>query len=349
MADILTAMNRKKQILKHVNQRGRGIEIGPWINPIAPKREGFDCLTLDVFDTATLRSRAAGDPNIAALAHQIEEVDLVGSSTEIENITRATCPELEFDYVVSSHNFEHLPNPIRFLQGCTRILKPGGVIAMAIPDHRACFDYFRPVTRLGEWLDSYHRKLDRPSLSHYFDHRYAFAYHAPTANTSALRTESPSGWKGPGDLREAYADWLRRMQEGESEYLDSHVSVFTPSSFELLIHDCVFLGLLSLKTIEILDADTEFHVSLQVMAQPELADPQAHRVKRDALMQSIREEEAEASIRYREVVAQLDATRAKLDATRAKLDAARLAIDALRASRSWRLTAPLRWLGARLR
>lgn len=344
MADILTAMSRKQQILKHVNQLGHGIEIGPWINPIAPKREGFDCLTLDVFDTATLRSRAAGDPNIAALAHQIEEVDLVGSSTEIESIARAKCPELQFDYVVSSHNFEHLPNPIRFLQGCTHILKPGGVIAMAIPDHRACFDYFRPVTRLGEWLDSYHRKLDRPSLSHYFDHRYAFAHHVPTDNTSALRAESPSGWKGPGDLREAYADWLRRMHEGEgeTEYLDSHVSVFTPSSFELLIHDCVFLGLLSLKTIEILDADTEFHVSLQVMAQPELADPQSHRVKRDALMHSIREEEAEASIRYREVVAQLDATRAKLDA-------AGLTIHALRASRSWRLTAPLRWLGARLR
>ena len=85
----------------------------------------------------------------------IEDVDLVGSSTHIGELVRARGEAGTFDYVVSSHNFEHLPNPIRFLQGCAEALRPGGILSMAIPDRRACFDYFRPVTRLSDWIQAF--------------------------------------------------------------------------------------------------------------------------------------------------------------------------------------------------
>jgi 2-polyprenyl-3-methyl-5-hydroxy-6-metoxy-1,4-benzoquinol methylase len=103
---------------------------------------------MDVFDTETLRARAAADPNIVSDIAAIEEVDLVGSATELEQVVSQRCPLSSFDYVVSSHNFEHLPNLIRFLQACARVLKPGGMVCMAIPDHRTCFDFFRPPTML---------------------------------------------------------------------------------------------------------------------------------------------------------------------------------------------------------
>ena len=59
-------MDRRDAILKYITKEQRGIEIGPWFNPLAPKREGYSCLALDVFDSETLRKRAVDDPNIAA-------------------------------------------------------------------------------------------------------------------------------------------------------------------------------------------------------------------------------------------------------------------------------------------
>ena len=69
-------MDRQDAILKYTTKEQRGIEIGPWFNPIAPKREGYRCLSLDVFDLETLRKRAVEDPNIAAESiPMIEDVD----------------------------------------------------------------------------------------------------------------------------------------------------------------------------------------------------------------------------------------------------------------------------------
>ena len=71
--------------------------------------------------------------------------------------------------MISSHNFEHSPNPIRFLQGCGKVLKPGGVLSMALPDKRACFDYFRPHTTLGQWLEAFFAERERPTPAQVFD------------------------------------------------------------------------------------------------------------------------------------------------------------------------------------
>lgn len=40
----------------------------------------------------------------------------------------------ELDYVVSSHNLEHYQNPMKTLKEWRRVLKPGGVIGVIIPD-----------------------------------------------------------------------------------------------------------------------------------------------------------------------------------------------------------------------
>ncbi|VVM08465.1 hypothetical protein MAMC_02180 [Methylacidimicrobium cyclopophantes] len=103
------------------------IEIGPWFAPIFPKKEGYPCLVLDLYDRKTLQERAERDPYIPReRIPDIEEVDLVGSASEIAEIVAAHYPLSSFAYIISSHNFEHLPNPIRFLQGCAKVLKPGG-------------------------------------------------------------------------------------------------------------------------------------------------------------------------------------------------------------------------------
>jgi SAM-dependent methyltransferase len=40
----------------------------------------------------------------------------------------------ELDFIVSSHLLEHLPDPIESLTEWKRVLRPGGVLAIAVPD-----------------------------------------------------------------------------------------------------------------------------------------------------------------------------------------------------------------------
>jgi predicted SAM-dependent methyltransferase len=228
-------LDRTQEILKHITKEQRGIEVAPYHSPLVPRRLGFNSLTLDVFETAELRRRAETDPHIPRdhLEH-IEDVDLVGSAVELADLVRSRFGADNFDYVISSHNFEHLPNPIRFLQGCEQILKPGAVLSMAIPDRRYCFDFYRPVTELSEWLAAFHEKRAKPTPTQVFRHE-AFAV-----------------WQ---DLTEA---------DSGGQYRDVHCSAFTPASLELMLVDLKHLGLIRFEVMEISEPwGCEFFVHLR--------------------------------------------------------------------------------------
>lgn len=233
---------RSEEILRHISKEARGIEVGPWFAPMAPKREGFNCLTLDVFDGPTLRRRALEDPNIAPdQVPLIEDVDLIGTSTEIAQLLAEKSALGTFDYVISSHNFEHLPNPIKFLRGCGEVLKPGGFVSMLIPDRRACFDHFRPNSRLSEWMEAYFEDRRQPTLAQQFDY----------ASLHCLDRGGDFKWEAVRKLRESYADWLTRMDLTETPYRDAHCWMFTPSSFEALIIESMFLGLIPFEPVSV--------------------------------------------------------------------------------------------------
>lgn len=46
----------------------------------------------------------------------------------------ANFPDAAFDYVRSNHSFEHVPNPLETISEMYRILKPGGMMFMGIPN-----------------------------------------------------------------------------------------------------------------------------------------------------------------------------------------------------------------------
>ena len=94
-------MDRRSRILQHLNQRGRGLEIGPSHAPIAPKSKGYNVKILDHLPAAQLREKYA--PLVADVS-AIEEVDYVWSG---EPFAELVGPKTRFDWVIASHVVEH--------------------------------------------------------------------------------------------------------------------------------------------------------------------------------------------------------------------------------------------------
>jgi len=308
-------MDRRDEILKFIKKGDRGVEIAPWFNPLVAKRDGYNSLVLDIFDAESLRARASLDPNIPRVSIPlIEEVDVVGSATFIGDLIRARGESNSFDYVVSSHNFEHLPNPIKFLQGCGEVLRSGGVVSVAVPDRRCCFDYFRPVTRLSEWLEAFVKESEQPSCAQCFDTREMFASYRVGSGrlhsfARGVRSEDVGVDLAEVNLRGLLQDWMLRVKSGDKTYHDSHCSVFTPSSFELLVRDAGFLGLVPFEIIEIRAGHGEFYAHLRLGRSGDSLRLADYEEIRNCLLRRIQDECAETSGRFQEMLQEVGGKR----------------------------------------
>ncbi|CAM3950965.1 class I SAM-dependent methyltransferase [Smaragdicoccus niigatensis] len=290
-------MDRSLELLEYVEKSALGIEIGPYHNPTVPKREGFNSISIDVFDAEELRRRAADDPNIpqASIA-AIEDVDVVGSAVDLVDLVRAQYGAQRFAYIVSSHNFEHLPDPIRFLQGCSELLEDGGVLTMAVPDRRFCFDYFRPATELSEWLEAFHERRLQPTPAQVFrgSHLKSSVSGVGAWMPGETRTPEPDG-----QLDTAFAAWSNTLVDSPDArpYVDTHCSAFTPASLELLIEDLRYLGLLDLVPIRIAGPNgCEFYIHLRKSAGGAAEGSDTYHARRADLLRQAAAEQIDPTI-----------------------------------------------------
>ncbi|MBM3552940.1 MAG: class I SAM-dependent methyltransferase [Alphaproteobacteria bacterium] len=242
-------MSRRDDILKHAAKDARGIELGPYFSPLAAKRDGYNCLYLDVFDTQTIKRRAAADPFLTPeQAAQVEPIDLVGDAMRIDELCRDAGESEPFDYIISANNFEHLPNPIKFLQACGRVLKQGGFLSIVVPDKSGCLDFYRPRTSLTAWIEAFFEDRKRPTHAQIFEQVSMIARGAGEQAFAAAFS-----FVAERNLREAFDDWTRKRVEKDDAYFDVHCSAFTPNSFRLLLTDAHFLGLSPFIVEEVID------------------------------------------------------------------------------------------------
>jgi predicted SAM-dependent methyltransferase len=121
--------------------RGAGVEIGALDKPMRVPGH-VRVLRADRLPTEELRAHY-GLPDAVP-------VDLVCDAQTLESVGSGTQ-----DFVVANHVFEHMENPLLALENWVRVLKPGGVVFMAIPDKRFTFDSDREVTQLSHLLDEW--------------------------------------------------------------------------------------------------------------------------------------------------------------------------------------------------
>jgi hypothetical protein len=140
-----------------------------------------------------------------------------------------------------------MPNPIAFFQALERLLTPGGIVSLVIPDKRYCFDFFRPHTTTAAWLEAYHANASRHSQRTMFEH---LAYSAANRDRRSWNQEGASHLSLLFDVFQAKTAAAAAEPSGSAPYTDAHAWCFTPSSFELLIVELNAMGLIHFTPIK---------------------------------------------------------------------------------------------------
>jgi hypothetical protein len=73
------------------------------------------------------------------------------------------------DFVVCSHVLEHLANPLGFLADIYRVLRPGGVVLILLPDRHRTFDQSRSPTPLAHLVSDYEARVREVDADHIQD------------------------------------------------------------------------------------------------------------------------------------------------------------------------------------
>jgi len=245
-------MTREEIILKHIKRDGRGLEIGAGCAPIAPKKQGFRVHVLDHCDRKALIEKYR--PHGINVGN-IEEVDFVWDGRPYVAIIGR---RHVYDWIIGSHVLEHTTDLIGFLNDCDSLLKKEGVLSLAVPDKRYCFDRFRPLTGIARVIDA----ARNPQKIH----------SAGTAAEYFLTVTSKGGriaWDNDeeGEFKLVHSlEEAKQAIRGVSErgcYLDVHEWCFTPTSFRLMMRDLFELGFIQLKELAFHPPEgSEFYITL---------------------------------------------------------------------------------------
>lgn len=252
-------MTREELIRSRFDRTMRLIELGPSYNPIVAKADGWQTTTIDHASRDELLQKY-GAMGVATV-DRIEPVDFVWQEGPLTGLI----PEHlhgSFDGLVASHVGEHFPDLIGFFKSASALLKSDGILALALPDKRVCFDFFQPLTTTGDLVDAHRQGRIRHQRRTFF-------------NQSAYLTmrNAEVGWPHVGStapfqlahsIFQAQQAYDAASEDPAKPYTDCHAWAFTPKSFELLILELNLLGHIdwSIRTIEPAEG-VEFYVWLE--------------------------------------------------------------------------------------
>lgn len=225
-------MKRTEILVNGLPLNRLGLEIGPLHNPSVPKR-GTRVLYVDHLPTNQLREkyRADGFPH----CDEILEVDIVVGTAGLKEAVG----DQRFAYVVASHVVEHVPNPLQWLKDIHAVLEPEGILSLAIPDKRFCFDRLRSCTNVSQWVAAWLCGQDRPAARDVLD---ALLNEVTFKGAITWCDEVPTAQlRHLTHPREALR--VARDIHATKNYRDVHCSVFTPVSFTQMLRQLCVLEL----------------------------------------------------------------------------------------------------------
>lgn len=143
---------------------GKGLEIGPLHRPL-DKHPGMD---MDYIDRMSVQELRGQYPELAELP--LVEPTIIGDAE-----TLSTVSDNVYDFVVGAHVIEHMKNPLGSLEHWLRVLRPGGLLYLIVPDKRAIFDKMRVRSTLEHLILDYRQPSSERDFEHYLE--YALYVH----------------------------------------------------------------------------------------------------------------------------------------------------------------------------
>jgi SAM-dependent methyltransferase len=131
--------------------RGDGIEIGALHVPLGVHRTA----RVRYVDRLTAEEQRSQYPELAGV---------IGSAEDLSAFDDAS-----LDFVIANHLLEHLEDPVAGLLEFERVLKPGGMVYLGLPDQRRTFDSDRELTSVDHLLRDHEEGAVTSRRDHYVD------------------------------------------------------------------------------------------------------------------------------------------------------------------------------------
>jgi SAM-dependent methyltransferase len=267
-------MTRNEKILARISKSMKVLEVGPSYSPVLMRSDGWNAFSLDHSTADELRRKYEGHANVDV--SKIQDVDFVWRDGPLESAI-PTNQLGTFDACIGSHMIEHVPSLVAFFESMERILSPDGVISLAVPDKRFCFDFFQPITMTGEVVAAHRDRRTRHNPIAEFN---AIAYMVRSGTEVAWGQQPTQVLEFyNGDLKAA-AQFLARGDD-DGSYRDVHGWYFTQSSFRLIMLELAWLGLLNFHEVYVSPTThCEFFVTL-ARGAPRLSEKQFQSARMD--------------------------------------------------------------------
>jgi len=136
--------------------KGEGIEVGALHAPLQVP----DSVKVHYVDRMSVSDLRKQYPELATV--HLVEADIVDNGETLSSIA-----DNSWDFAIANHMIEHCQNPIGALENFLRVIKPGGLVYMGVPDKRYTFDIDRPLTSLDHLIRDYKEGPEWSKLGHY--------------------------------------------------------------------------------------------------------------------------------------------------------------------------------------
>jgi len=155
---------------------GSGLEIGALHHPL-PVHATVRVRYVDRMGEAELRRHY---PELQE--QHFVPIDIVDNGETLSLVNDASQ-----DFVIANHFLEHCEDPISTLGTFFRVLRPGGIVYLAIPEKTSTFDRDRPVTPLEHFWEDHRSGPQHSRWAHYREWAELVDKRCDDLETHALR------------------------------------------------------------------------------------------------------------------------------------------------------------------
>jgi SAM-dependent methyltransferase len=250
---VCSEVHDRASFLKLVPPSAKILEIGPSYTP-AFRRPAHDVSYIDVYDTEDLQRRADADPATGSVPApddpmpappvpnaRVPDIDHVWRGERYRELIRE-----DFDVVVAARTIAHQPNLVVHLRDIASVLRPSGMVALAIQDKRYGFDHFLPTSDITDVLEAHAQGRARHAMGRVLADQMMHAHNDTMRHWQGLHGDDPR-FEPPSEHRTRCILQAMAYHDAGEGYVDAHAWHFTPDSFEAIVTELLAIKMIPLQ------------------------------------------------------------------------------------------------------